>query len=136
MIVTNMVVSWNRSTPKSSILVRFPLTNHLFWGTPVYGNPHISSSQWFSQPELALQESSSSNSAALDLLSLARNRLNKAMGMVDGSNNEGEIIFKYIYIYIYTIILYIYIYICMYVHIYMYVCTYIYICIYIYIYIL
>ena len=36
-----MVVSWNRGTPKSSILMGFSLINHPFWGTPIYGNPHI-----------------------------------------------------------------------------------------------
>ena len=28
-------------TPKSSILVRFCLINHPFWGTPILGNPHM-----------------------------------------------------------------------------------------------
>ena len=34
-------VSWNRSTPKSSILIGFFIINHPFWGTPIDGNPHI-----------------------------------------------------------------------------------------------
>ena len=36
-----MVVSVNRGTPKSSILMECSLINHPFWGTPVYRNPHI-----------------------------------------------------------------------------------------------
>ena len=35
-----MVVSSNRGTPKSSILVGFSLINHPFWGTPILGNLH------------------------------------------------------------------------------------------------
>ena len=30
----------NRGTPKSSILMRFSITNHPFWGTPVWKHPH------------------------------------------------------------------------------------------------
>ena len=36
-----MVVSWNRGTPKSSILMGFFLVNQPFLGTTIYGNPHI-----------------------------------------------------------------------------------------------
>ena len=36
-----MDVSKNRGTPKSSILIGFSLINHLFWGTPIFGNTHI-----------------------------------------------------------------------------------------------
>ena len=36
-----MEVSWNRGTPKSSILIGCAIKNHLFWGTTIYGNPHI-----------------------------------------------------------------------------------------------
>ena len=35
-----MVVSWNRGTSKSILMV-FSIINHPFWGTPIYGNPHI-----------------------------------------------------------------------------------------------
>ena len=31
----------NGGTPKSSIFVDFSRINHPFWGTPIYGNPHI-----------------------------------------------------------------------------------------------
>ena len=27
--------------PKSSILIGFSIINHPFWGTPIFGNPHI-----------------------------------------------------------------------------------------------
>ena len=30
-------------TPKSSILIGFPIINHPFWGTPIFGNTQISS---------------------------------------------------------------------------------------------
>ena len=36
-----MVVSWNRGTPKSSILMRFSLINHPYWGSPINGTPHM-----------------------------------------------------------------------------------------------
>ena len=36
-----MAVSENRDTPKSSILIRFSIINHPFWGTPIFGNIHI-----------------------------------------------------------------------------------------------
>ena len=35
-------VSKNKGTPKSSILRGFSVINHPFWGTPIFGNPHIS----------------------------------------------------------------------------------------------
>ena len=34
-------VSKNRGTPKSSILIRFSIINHPFWGTTIFGNTHI-----------------------------------------------------------------------------------------------
>ena len=38
----HMGVSKNRGgPPKSSILIRFPLINHPFWGTTIFGNAHI-----------------------------------------------------------------------------------------------
>ena len=37
----NMDVSENSGTPKSSILIGFSIINHPFWGTPIFGNPHI-----------------------------------------------------------------------------------------------
>ena len=36
-----MEVSKNSGTPKSSILIRFSIVNHPFWGTLVSGNTHI-----------------------------------------------------------------------------------------------
>ena len=36
-----MGVSKNRGTPKSSILIRFSIINHPFWGTTIFGNTHI-----------------------------------------------------------------------------------------------
>ena len=36
-----MGVSRNSGTPKSSILVGFSIINHPFWGTPIFGNPHM-----------------------------------------------------------------------------------------------
>ena len=38
-----MDVSENRGTPKSSILIGFSIINHPFWGTPIFGNTHMSS---------------------------------------------------------------------------------------------
>ena len=37
----HMGVSKNRGTPKSSILIRFSIINHPFWGTTIVGNIHI-----------------------------------------------------------------------------------------------
>ena len=36
-----MGVSRNRDIPKSSILIRFSIINHPFWGIPIFGNTHI-----------------------------------------------------------------------------------------------
>jgi hypothetical protein len=36
-----MEISRNEGSPKSSILIGFSLVNHPFWGTSIYGNPHI-----------------------------------------------------------------------------------------------
>ena len=36
-----MGVSKNNGTPKSSILIRFSIINYPFWGTPIFGNIHI-----------------------------------------------------------------------------------------------
>ena len=35
-------VSENRGTPKSSILIGFSIINDSFWGTPLFGNTHVS----------------------------------------------------------------------------------------------
>ena len=42
-ISTQMGVSENRGTPKSSILVGFSIINHPFWGTSIFGNSHTNS---------------------------------------------------------------------------------------------
>ena len=39
----DMDVSENNGTPKSSILIGFSIINHLFWGTPIFGNTHMNS---------------------------------------------------------------------------------------------
>ena len=38
-----MGVSENGGTPKSSNLIGISIINHPFWGTPVFGNTHMSS---------------------------------------------------------------------------------------------
>ena len=38
---TDMDVSENRGTPKSSILIGFSIINHPFWGTSIFGNTDI-----------------------------------------------------------------------------------------------
>ena len=35
-------VSENSGTPKSSILIGVSIVNHPIWGTPIFGNTHIS----------------------------------------------------------------------------------------------
>ena len=42
-LLGNMGVSLNGGTPKSSILIRFSVINHPFWGTPIFGNTHMES---------------------------------------------------------------------------------------------
>ena len=37
----HMVVSCNGGTPKSSIFMGFSPMTHPFWGTPIYGKPHV-----------------------------------------------------------------------------------------------
>ena len=38
---SDMGVSKNRGTPKSSILIGLSIINHPFWGTPIFGNTHM-----------------------------------------------------------------------------------------------
>ena len=38
---SDMDVSENSGTTKSSILIGFSIINHPFWGTPIFGNTHI-----------------------------------------------------------------------------------------------
>ena len=38
---SNMGISWNRGTPKSSILTGFSIINQIFWGYPIYGTPQM-----------------------------------------------------------------------------------------------
>ena len=40
-IYTDLDVSENSATPKSSILRGFPSRNHAFWGTSIFGNTHL-----------------------------------------------------------------------------------------------
>ena len=46
---THMDVSENSGTPKSSILIGFSLINHPFWGTPIFGNTHMTTSVFLLQ---------------------------------------------------------------------------------------
>ena len=39
--LSDMGVSENRGTPKSSILIGFAIINHPFWGIPIFGNTHM-----------------------------------------------------------------------------------------------
>ena len=41
-LIGHMGVSKNNGTPKSSILIGFSIINHPFWGTPIFGNTHMS----------------------------------------------------------------------------------------------
>ena len=43
-----MGVSENSGTHKSSILIGFSIINHPFWGTAIFGNPHIIEIAWVS----------------------------------------------------------------------------------------
>jgi len=45
----HMDVSENNGTPKSSILIGFSIKNHPFWGTSIFGNPHITTPERFFQ---------------------------------------------------------------------------------------
>ena len=38
---TDLGISKNRGTPKSSILIGFSIINPPFWGTPIFGNIHL-----------------------------------------------------------------------------------------------
>ena len=40
-ILEKVGVSKNNGTPKSSILKKFSITNHPFWGTPIFGNTQV-----------------------------------------------------------------------------------------------
>ena len=37
----DMKVSWNGDTPKSSILIGFSIGKQPYWGSSIFGNPHI-----------------------------------------------------------------------------------------------
>ena len=41
MFSTNVVVSLNGGTPKSSIFMGFSILNHPFWGTFIFGNTNV-----------------------------------------------------------------------------------------------
>ena len=41
-LYTYVDVSKNSGTPKSSVSIGFSIINHPFWGTPIFGNTHIS----------------------------------------------------------------------------------------------
>ena len=43
---SNIDVSKNSGTPKSSILIGFSIINHPFWSTSIFGNPHIAVQQF------------------------------------------------------------------------------------------
>ena len=45
--IFHMGVSKNSGTPKSSILIGISLINHPFWGTHIFGNPHMVLLGWF-----------------------------------------------------------------------------------------
>ena len=36
-----MKIGYTQGIPKSSILIRFSIINHPFWGTPIFGNTHM-----------------------------------------------------------------------------------------------
>ena len=41
LIISDMEVSWNRGTSKTSILIGFSIRNHSFGGIPMYGTPFL-----------------------------------------------------------------------------------------------
>ena len=45
--IKHMDVSENSGMPKSSILIGYSFINHPFWGTPIFGNTHMSSVIYF-----------------------------------------------------------------------------------------
>ena len=51
----NMQLSINGGTPKSSILIGLSLMNHPFWGTPIYGSPHIKKCSAFMENRFLFQ---------------------------------------------------------------------------------
>ena len=51
-VIRNMGVSKNSGTPKSSILIRFSIINHPFWGTAIFGNIHMNSPKNHQGPRL------------------------------------------------------------------------------------
>ena len=58
LIYDNMEVSWNRGTPKSSILIAFSVSiiNHPFWGTPVQETSIIIHYPIATQPRVLMGE--------------------------------------------------------------------------------
>jgi len=47
-MISQMGVSENGGTPKSSILIGYSIINHPFWGnTPIFGNTHMANRSFF-----------------------------------------------------------------------------------------
>ena len=66
----NQGVSKNRGTPKSSILMKFSIINHPFWGTPIFGNirqQNVISWKKPSAPSEGLENFISAKSCAINL---------------------------------------------------------------------
>ena len=55
---TDMGVSKNSGTPKSSILIGFSIINHPFWGTPIFGKTHIDSTEFKDREQIQAKSSS------------------------------------------------------------------------------
>ena len=58
--VSDMDVSENSGTPKSSILIGFSIVNHPFWGTTIYGNTHMlpveTTKKWLTSSQTSCDE--------------------------------------------------------------------------------
>ena len=129
-----MVVSWNRGTSKSYILMGFSIINQPFLDTPICGNPHITIfhhyspaiihhyspllrliHHYYQSPHITIVPHWVLRPRALaKTVESCASGAQRARGNLTRSN-----------LFIYTVYIYIYTYVCMYVYIYiyMYVCN-------------
>ena len=123
-----MVVSWNRGTSKSYILMGFSIINQPFLDTPICGNPHITIFHHYSSlftlikaysPLLPIPTYHHRTPLGTAPPGAGQDGRELRFGGAEGQGQPDAIQF----VYIYSIYIYICMYVCMYKYIYMYVCN-------------
>ena len=108
--ILDVDVSENSGTPKSSILIGFSIINHPFWGTPIFGNTHVSSTQL--SPNTRAMSSQRSSQMGKPSDASTRNHEDTYRGIRGFARGFSNICIYILYVvYMYYIYMYIYIYI-------------------------